>query len=353
MNSSNNNSSVGGNNVNLEEIGQIVGRNILLSPEELLTALPYITCSKAKSYKGAQKKVAYFNFRGCNPVVTLGSYESPVSIPFGVSEPYVPPGAQPPPVDPSTIKRMSMKVNFDEEQPECKVFSILDDRIIELAKSVYDSWDERKIKPEEIRYNYNEVFKTENSKGESVPPGINLKVNDVHTNYTIYTGKTDNGKHRHIHARMSEVVNGSFGRIAVALRGIYFVARKWGLDLQVISVDVFKTTSNTSKLSFRNEEEMVIDDDDSGDEFIDSETLVSEDQQPHQKKHQQQQQHHTDEYMNALLPAGEHAAESAAAGGNGSPELPSSGTKRKRGSSSNDDGISSSSNFLIMPGQSI
>lgn len=262
-------------------------RTIMLTPDEVFLSLPHWNFKRSNFGAG---EIWYITYQGKGVLVTLGDYENYVTFPYGISEPYdaakqgkqnagdqfaansmIPQGAVATAVgaeSDTSYKKKNIRVVVNESQVEYRMAQAIDEFIVRKISENSIEWlnikDVGSIKakpksPEMILENYTFTVRKVNMKGEEVPPYFGVKVNPTGTNYLIYTGVDPETGTKRLHTRGTDqdVKNGSYGRIAVKIQGLYYVGKKWGLSLVADSIDVFQSVVSTD-CGFADSDDIVI-----------------------------------------------------------------------------------------------
>ncbi len=270
-------------------------------PKDAMNAFPFMETSDLKPFGKKGGRISYLNFQGKKMRMQMGTFDDPVSFPFGISEPYSDdnqqqgqnqyqqyqqqpqqqpqqagygfPGQQQPmnyaqqpqpgqgwntggpqPLPgsapgaaPMTGKK-TLRVQFKEDTIEYKMVDKFDEEILKLCAKNWPRWFNGQQKTvEQLVETYTRSLKLKDQNGNPVPPGFGTKLDVDEVEVTVYAGDDDekdldeNGDKKKIiyPGTIKDVTKRSGGRVVVEPMGIWFVGGRLGVSTYTKRINVF------------------------------------------------------------------------------------------------------------------
>lgn len=260
-------------------------------PADAMAIFPYLETSDLKPFGKKGGKISYINFQGKKMRIQMGTFDDPVSFPFGVSEPYTDDnqqsqnqyqayqqnvqqmnyaqqpmpgqgwntmGQQPQPgqvwnpmgqqqtSQPQTGKK-TLRIQFNEDSAEYKMVDQFDKDVLQICSKNWPKWFNGLQKTvDQLTETYCRTLKLTDQEGKPVPPGVNSKLDVDSMEVRVYDGEDENdlddkGNPKKIMypGTIQDVTQKSGGRAVIEIMGIWFVGGKFGVCVRTKKINVF------------------------------------------------------------------------------------------------------------------
>lgn len=269
-------------------------------PADAMSMFIYLDLSDLKPFGKKGCKINYINFQGKKLRLQMGTYDDPVTFPFGISEPYDnennqqggnqyqayqqnfqhqqagygfsqqqpmsyaqqpqagqgwnnPMGPQPSPgsAQATSTSKKTIRIQFKEDSVEYKMLEQFDKDILTLCSKNWPRWFKEEKTVEQLVERYSRCLKLKDLDGNPVPAGFGTKLDLDEVDVEVYAGDDsndtdENGKPTRIvyPGTVKDVTKRSGGKAVVEPMGIWHLGGKFGVTFRTKRISVFANLTN-------------------------------------------------------------------------------------------------------------